>query len=89
MLRVIVGIHGMKQQIGIAGAVRTGRIKPTNHTQFDPKKQNEWAWALQESGDVSDIPVRQNGMFVVEAPPLRPVLNFCLPTTSSPLEEAV
>ena len=73
----------------LAGAVRTGRIKPTNHTQFDPKKQNEWAWALQASGDVSDMPVQLNGMFVVEAPPLQPTVDFYLPTTSSPMEEAV
>ena len=73
----------------LAGAVRTGRIKPTNHAQFDPRKQNEWAWALQASGDVSDMPVRLNGMFVVEAPPLQPAVDFYLPTTSSPTEEAV
>ena len=73
----------------LAGAVRTGRIQPTNHTQFDPKKQHEWAWALQASGDVSDMPVQLNGMFVVEAPPLQPAVDFHLPTTSSPTEEAV
>ena len=73
----------------LAGAVRTGMLEPTNHILFDPTKQNEWAWALHESGESNDMPVQQNGMFLVEAPPLQPVLDFCLPTLSRATEETV
>ena len=73
----------------LAGAVRTGKLEPTNHILFDPTKQNEWAWALHESGESNDMPVQQNGMFLVEAPPLQPVLDFCLPTLSRATEETV
>ena len=73
----------------LAGAVRTGMLEPTNHILFDPTKQNEWAWALHESGESNDMPVQQNGMFLVEAPPLQPVLDFCLPTLSRATEETI
>ena len=73
----------------LAGAVRTGKLEPTTHIPFDPTKQNEWAWALQASGESNDMPVQQNGMFLVEAPPLQPVLDFCLPTLSRATEETV